>query len=157
MSVAMTNCGELGWVSDRAGYRYTARDPTTGLAWPAIPTVFSALAKLAAATAGFDNFAPEACLVNRYEPGARLTMHQDRDEATTSAPIVSVSLGLPATFLWGGLTRNIRPKRVVLYHGDVVVWGGPARMTFHGIDALAEGVHERTGRLRYNLTFPKAA
>ena len=157
MSVAMTNCGTLGWVSDRSGYRYTAHDPITDLAWPAMPSAFVTLAKLAAASAGYENFAPEACLINRYEPGARLTLHQDRDEATMSAPIVSVSLGLPATFLWGGLTRNIRPKRVALYHGDVVVWGGPARMTFHGIDTLASGVHPDTGSLRYNLTFRKAA
>ena len=157
MSVAMTNCGNLGWVSDRNGYRYSKHDPMTGLAWPPLPAAFLALAKHAAATAGFDNFAPEACLVNRYEPGTRLTLHQDRDEATMSAPIVSVSLGLPATFLWGGQTRNARPKRIALYHGDVVVWGGPARMTFHGIDTLADGLHESTGRLRYNLTFRKAA
>ncbi len=157
MSVAMTNCGALGWVSDRSGYRYATHDPITRHVWPAMPPAFLTLATSAAAAAGFASFAPEACLVNRYEPGARLTLHQDRDEATMSAPIVSVSLGLPATFLWGGLTRNIRPRRVALYHGDVVVWGGPARLTFHGIDTLADGLHESVGRLRYNLTFRKAA
>ena len=156
MSVAMTNCGGLGWVSDRGGYRYTTHDPITRRGWPVMPRSFLPLATSAAAAAGFASFAPDACLVNRYEPGARLTLHQDRDEATMSAPIVSVSLGLPATFLWGGPTRNIRPRRVALYHGDVVVWGGPARLTFHGIDTLSDGLHESVGRLRYNLTFRKA-
>jgi len=156
MSVAMTNCGEVGWVSDRHGYRYDRIDPETAAAWPTMPPVFRALAVRAAEVAGFPGFAPDACLVNRYEPGARLALHQDRDERDFAAPIVSVSLGLPATFLWGGDARAVRPRRLRLVHGDVVVWGGPARLTFHGVDPLRDGSHRDTGRTRYNLTFRKA-
>jgi len=156
MSVTMTNCGAVGWVSDRAGYRYDARDPDTGRRWPAMPPVFERLATGAAAAAGYAGFAPDACLINRYVPGARLWLHQDRDERDFDAPIVSVSLGLPATFLWGGATRGGRVRRVPLEHGDVVVWGGPARLTFHGILPLEEGTHPFTGLLRYNLTFRRA-
>jgi alkylated DNA repair protein (DNA oxidative demethylase) len=157
MSVAMTNAGRLGWVSDRRGYRYDDRDPLTGLPWPAMPPAFAELARQAAAAADYDGFAPEACLINRYEPGAKLSLHQDRDERNLDEPIVSVSLGVDATFLWGGRTRGDRPRRLVLHHGDVVVWGGPARLTFHGIDTLAESGHPSTGMLRYNLTFRTAA
>ena len=156
MSVAMTNCGDVGWVSDRAGYRYDARDPDSGRRWPAMPPVFERLAAGAAAAAGYAGFAPDACLINRYVPGARLSLHQDRDERDFNAPIVSVSLGLPVTFLWGGATRGGRVRRVPLEHGDVVVWGGPARLTHHGILPLAEGTHPLTGMLRYNLTFRRA-
>jgi DNA oxidative demethylase len=156
MSVAMTNCGDAGWVTDRSGYRYDASDPQTGRAWPAMPTVFSALAAGAAAAAGFAGFAPDACLINQYRPGARLSLHQDRDERDFSAPIVSVSLGLPAIFLWGGQQRADRPTRIPLMHGDVVVWGGVDRLTFHGVRPLAEGVHPLTGAVRYNLTFRTA-
>lgn len=156
MSVAMTNCGSLGWVTDRTGYRYDAIDPTTGRPWPDIPPVFRELAGQAAAQAGFAGFRPEACLVNCYEPGARLSLHQDRDEKNYDEPIVSVSLGLPATFLWGGLKRADRPVRYRLTHGDVVVWGGPSRLTFHGVAPLADGEHEKLGRRRINLTFRKA-
>ena len=156
MSVAMTNCGAAGWVSDRSGYRYDAIDPETGRPWPAMPGVFAQLAARAAGAAGFDAFAPDACLVNRYEPGTRLTLHQDRDERDFGAPIVSVSLGVPATFLWGGAARADRPRRVRLQHGDVVVWGGPARLHFHGIDSLREGHHPLTGSLRLNLTLRRA-
>src|SRR6185437_14362945 len=145
-----------GWVSDRAGYRYDHRDPESGRRWPAMPDEFAALAVQAAARAGFDGFAPDACLVNRYEPGTRLSLHQDRNERDFEAPIVSVSLGLPAIFLFGGLERSDRPKRVPLVHGDVVVWGGPARLAFHGVDPLAEGDHKLTGDCRINLTFRKA-
>ena len=136
MSVAMTNCGALGWVSDRSGYRYTGRDPLSDRSWPAMPASFRALAVAAASRAGFDGFAPDACLVNRYVAGARLTMHQDRDERQLGQPIVSVSLGLPAVFLWGGAQRGDRTRRVPLSHGDVVVWGGPARI----LSAHAKGL-----------------
>jgi alkylated DNA repair protein (DNA oxidative demethylase) len=156
MSVAMTNCGEAGWVSDRAGYRYESHDPQTGQPWPAMPDAFLDLAVTAAARAGFPGFTPDACLVNRYEPGARLTLHQDRDERDFTAPIVSVSLGLPAVFLFGGERRADRARRVALAHGDVVVWGGPARLRYHGVLPLAEGSHPATGRHRINLTFRKA-
>ena len=157
MSVAMTNCGSLGWVTDHTGYRYDAIDPATGRPWPDMPPIFRELAGQAAAQAGFAGFRPEACLVNRYEPGARLSLHQDRDEKNYDAPIVSVSLGLPATFLWGGVRRTDRPVRYRLAHGDVVVWGGPSRLTFHGVAPLADGEHALLGRKRVNLTFRKAA
>jgi DNA oxidative demethylase len=156
MSVAMTNCGAVGWTTDRTGYRYTATDPDSGSLWPAMPPLFASLASRAAAAAGFDDFAPDACLINRYVPGARMSLHQDRNELDRTAPIVSVSLGLPATFLWGGVTRAQRPTRVRLANGDVVVWGGPARLTFHGIAALADGRHGLTGAARFNLTFRRA-
>ena len=155
MSVAMTNCGELGWVSDRRGYRYDPVDPASGARWPALPDTFRALARDAAARAGYPDFAPDACLVNRYEPGARLSMHQDRDEKDLRAPIVSVSLGLPAVFLWGGDERGDEARRVALQHGDVVVWGGPSRLRFHGVLALSDGEHPFAGALRINLTFRK--
>src|SRR5689334_15480783 len=138
MSVAMTNCGRVGWVTDRTGYRYDATDPATGRPWPAMPRAFADLAAEAAEAAGLGGFRPDACLVNRYAPGARLSLHQDRDERDFGQPIVSVSLGLPAIFLWGGQTRADRVRRVPLIHGDVMVWGGPARLTFHGVHSLAE-------------------
>src|SRR6185312_4858420 len=156
MSVAMTNCGEAGWVSDATGYRYHSRDPETGRPWPAIPELFMALAARAAAEAGFANFTPDACLINRCEPGARLTLHQDRDEQDFTKPIVSVSLGLPAVFLFGGLRRKERPRRVRIESGDVAVWGGPARLAFHGIAPLAAGFDSLAGGYRINLTFRKA-
>jgi len=153
MSVAMTNCGEAGWVTDRRGYRYDAIDPETGEPWPAMPPLFLKLAEEAAAKAGFAGFVPDACLINRYEPGAKLSLHQDRNERSFEAPIVSFSLGLPAKFLFGGLERSERPRRVRLESGDVVVWGGAARLAYHGVDTLAEGEHPLTGRCRLNLTF----
>ena len=156
MSVAMTNCGRLGWVSDEAGYRYTLADPATGRPWPALPPAFARLANAAAAAAGFAGSDPDACLVNRYAPGTKLSLHQDRNETDLDAPIVSVSLGLPATFLWGGARRADRPARHRLVHGDVVVWGGPSRLAFHGVDTLAGGMHLATGAARINLTFRKA-
>jgi alkylated DNA repair protein (DNA oxidative demethylase) len=156
MSVGMTNCGALGWVSDASGYRYDGRDPETGRPWPELPASFRALAASAAARAGFADYEPDACLVNHYEPGARLTLHQDKNEHDTAAPIVSVSLGLPCVFLFGGDTRDERPTRVPLFHGDVVVWGGPARMRYHGVLAIKEGSHAVTGACRINLTFRKA-
>lgn len=157
MSVAMTNCGSYGWVSDKSGYRYSPYDPLSARAWPILPAVFCELARAAAACVGFDAFVPDACLINRYEPGARLALHQDRDECDFTAPIVSVSLGLPAVFLFGGQLRSDRPTRLQLMHGDVVVWGGPARLRFHGVQKLATGIHPQLGAVRYNLTLRKAA
>lgn len=153
MSVAMTNCGAVGWFSDRRGYRYAAIDPTTGKRWPLMPEAFFRLAREAARAAGFDEYAPDVCLINRYEVGARLTLHQDQDERDRRAPIVSVSLGLPATFLFGGLARSEPQRRVPLVHGDVVAWGGPSRMRYHGVLPIKEGEHPQTGARRYNLTF----
>jgi alkylated DNA repair protein (DNA oxidative demethylase) len=156
MSVAMTNCGTYGWVSDRTGYCYDAIDPSRGAKWPEMPRSFRTLATRAAAQAGFEGFAPDSCLVNRYEPGARLTLHQDKNERDFGAPIVSVSLGIPAVFLFGGGKRSDRPQRVALAHGDVVVWGGPARLRYHGVLPLADNRHPLVGRQRFNLTFRKA-
>jgi DNA oxidative demethylase len=156
MSVAMTNCGGLGWVTDRSGYRYDANDPEAGKPWPAMPPSFCRLAGQAAAQAGFGAFAPDACLVNRYEPGAKMSLHQDKDENDFGAPIVSVSLGLPAIFLFGGLKRSDKPRRFRLEHGDIAVWGGPVRLFFHGVAPLADGEHALLGRQRINLTFRKA-
>lgn len=155
MSVAMTNCGSAGWVSDPSGYRYDPIDPDSGKPWPAMPPVLCRLAADAAAEAGFDRFAPEACLINRYVPGTKLSLHQDKDELDFAAPIVSVSLGLPATFLFGGLKRGDTPRRYRLEHGDVAVWGGPSRLFYHGVAPLADGEHGVLGRQRINLTFRK--
>jgi DNA oxidative demethylase len=157
MSVAMTNCGEVGWVSDRHGYRYTTHDPLTGQPWPPMPALFSTLAERAARAAGFEGFNPDDCLINRYVPGARLTLHQDKDENDFRAPIVSVSLGLPAVFLFGGNSRKDKQRRVPLAHGDVVAWGGPARLYHHGVLPLKDGNHPDLGRQRINLTFRLAA
>jgi DNA oxidative demethylase len=156
MSVAMTNCGHAGWLTDETGYRYDGVDPLSGRNWPALPELFRELACAAAEAAGYRGFDPDACLVNRYEPGARMSLHQDRNERDFTQPIVSVSLGLPATFLFGGPKRNDRPRRLRLSHGDVVVWGGPSRLFFHGVAPLADGIHPATGRSRINLTFRKA-
>jgi DNA oxidative demethylase len=156
MSVAMTNCGKAGWITDRRGYRYAAVDPMTERPWPAMPPVFLDVARRAAAAAGFDGFAPDSCLINRYAPGTQLSLHQDRNERDYAAPIVSVSLGLPAVFLFGGLRRSDRPRRIPLESGDVVVWGGPSRLVFHGVAPLAEGTHPLTGGCRINLTLRHA-
>jgi alkylated DNA repair protein (DNA oxidative demethylase) len=157
MSVAMTNCGALGWVTDRKGYRYALVDPETHTPWPAMPNVFMDLAREAATKAGYPSFVPDACLVNRYEPGARLTLHQDKNENDFEEPIVSVSLGLPAVFLFGGLGRSDKTVRVPVSHGDVLVWGGPARLRYHGVNPLKDGSHPLAGGYRFNLTFRKAA
>lgn len=156
MSVAMTNCGQVGWVTDRKGYRYDPLDPDTGRPWPSLPECFTQLAEGAAAEAGFAAFRPDVCLINRYEPGARMSLHQDRDEHDFSSPIVSVSLGLSATFLFGGSKRSDRPHRLPLTHGDVVVWGGATRLSFHGVAPVADGSHPAVGRMRLNLTMRKA-
>jgi DNA oxidative demethylase len=157
MSVAMSNCGSLGWVTDKTGYRYDAIDPLTQHPWPPMPESFLRLATTAAAAAGFADFVPDACLINRYEPGAKLSLHQDKDERDFSQPIVSVSLGIPAVFLFGGLKRADKTERIPVTHGDVVVWGGPARLRYHGILPLKEDEHILLGRQRINLTFRKAA
>lgn len=156
MSVANTNCGALGWVSDRRGYRYSATDPESGLPWPAMPAAFAELALAAAAAAGFAGYAPDACLVNHYRPGTRLSLHQDKDERDHRAPIVSVSLGMPAVFLFGGHTRTEKAARVPLQHGDVVVWGGVDRLRFHGVLPLKELPHPVLGAERINLTLRQA-
>ena len=156
MSAAMTNCGSCGWVSDATGYRYDDCDPLSGRRWPAMPESFLRLASRAAAQLGFSDFVPDACLINRYDPGARLSMHRDSDEGDLRAPIVSVSLGLPAIFLWGGLKRGDRPRRIPLEQGDVVVWGGPTRLHYHGVVPIKEGEHPLSGRCRLNLTFRRA-
>ncbi len=156
MSVAMTNCGAAGWVTDRTGYRYDPRDPDSGRPWPGMPDAFLRVATAAAAAAGYPDFAPDACLINRYQPGARLSLHQDRNERDLAAPIVSVSLGLPAVFQFGGLKRNDPARRIALQHGDVVVWGGPSRLRYHGVLPLPDGEHPVLGRARVNLTFRRA-
>lgn len=156
MSVAMTNCGDLGWSSDTRGYQYSGEDTLTGRRWPPMPEPFRALALAAAQEAGFSHFQPDACLINRYEPGAKLSLHQDKDEKDLRQPIVSVSLGLPAVFQFGGFERGDAVQRVLLEHGDVVVWGGPSRLRFHGILPVKPGVHPLAGAYRYNLTFRRA-
>ena len=156
MSVAMTNCGAAGWVTDRTGYRYARTDPLTGKPWPDIPDSFRELAAAAASRAGYAAFVPDSCLINRYAPGSRLSLHQDRNERDFAEPIVSVSLGLPATFQFGGRKRTDKVSRHPLRHGDVAVWGGPARLFFHGITTLKDGSHPQTGRFRFNLTFRAA-
>ncbi len=156
MAVALTNCGAQGWVSDEQGYRYSPTDPKTGLPWPAMPQVLLDLADRAACAAGFDGFVPDACLINHYVPGTRLTLHQDRDERDFGQPIVSLSLGLPAVFLFGGLQRSDRTQRIPLSHGDVLVWGGEDRLRYHGVMPIKPGVHPRMGERRINLTLRKA-
>jgi len=155
MSVAMTNCGRVGWVSDGTGYRYDVLDPDTGLPWPPMPEVFLDIAVRAAAEAGFAGYDPDACLINRYVAGAKLSLHQDRDENDATAPIVSVSLGLSAVFLWGGKRRSDSVRRLRIENGDIAVWGGPARFVYHGVAPLTEGYHPLTGNVRINLTFRK--
>ncbi len=156
MSVPMTNCGELGWVSDRRGYRYDEYDPDSAKRWPPMPDAFLTLAKNAATAAGFENFQPDACLINRYSAGTRLSLHQDKNESDFTAPIVSVSLGIPAIFLFGGMQRTDKPTRILLTHGDVAVWGGPARLHYHGVLPIQAAHHPATGECRINLTFRKA-
>ncbi|MEC7816195.1 MAG: DNA oxidative demethylase AlkB [Pseudomonadota bacterium] len=157
MSAAMTCCGPLGWVTDRKGYRYQSTDPESGQPWPAMPPAFLELARTAAAEAGFPGFEPDACLINRYQRGAKMGLHQDRDEASFDWPIVSVSLGLPMVFQFGGARRSDRPQKIPLGHGDVVIWGGPVRLNYHGVLTLKAGDHPLTGPHRFNLTFRKAS
>jgi alkylated DNA repair protein (DNA oxidative demethylase) len=157
MSVAMTNCGDLGWITDRTGYRYTTLDPLTDKPWPPMPTPFRDLAERAATAANFPRFTSNACLMNRYAPGTRLSLHQDKNEKDYTHPIVSVSLGLPATFLLGTLRRTDTPRRIRIEHGDVFVWGGPARLIYHGVAPIAAGIHPLTGSFRINITFRRVA
>ena len=157
MSVAMTNCGALGWITDRTGYRYDGVDPESGRKWPTMPDCFLQLATSAAVEACFDKFIPDACLINRYESSAKLSLHQDKDEQDFSQPIVSVSLGIPATFLFGGMQRSDKTSRIPVEHGDVIVWGGPARLRYHGVMPLKDDSHPLLGKYRVNLTFRKAA
>jgi alkylated DNA repair protein (DNA oxidative demethylase) len=156
MSVALTNCGALGWTTDRCGYRYTRLDPDNNRPWPAMPDVFARLANEAAHTAGFEDFRPDACLVNRYTPGARLSRHQDKNEHDFDAPIVSVSLGMTATFLFGGPQRTDKTAKVPLCHGDVAVWGAQDRLRYHGVMPLKDDPHPLLGSRRISLTFRKA-
>ncbi|WP_062786197.1 DNA oxidative demethylase AlkB [Aquitalea pelogenes] len=156
MSVAMSNCGELGWVSDRHGYRYSRLDPQSGQPWPAMPEVLQELARIWAAAAGFDNFVSNACLINCYQAGSKMSLHQDRDERDFAHPILTLSLGLPARFMLGGLQRQDPYRKLLLQHGDVLVFGGPARLCFHGIMPLADGDHALLGKRRISLTFRRA-
>ena len=156
MSVGLTSCGRRGWVSDANGYRYASHDPVSGEPWPPMPELFHDLARHAAQCAGFPGFAPDACLINRYYPRSRMSLHQDRNERDLDAPVVSVSLGLPAIFMFGGLERGDRPQHLLLQHGDTVVWGGAARLRFHGVQPLKAGHHPLTGGQRINLTFRKS-
>ena len=156
MSAALSSCGTLGWTTDRSGYRYTRLDPLSDQPWPEMPAVFRELAQAAAMAAGFSDFMPDACLINRYLPGAKMSLHQDKDERSYDAPIVSVSLGLPAIFLFGGLKRSDKSRRVSLFHGDIVVWGGVDRLRYHGVLPLNEGQHPQLGAQRINLTFRRA-
>ncbi|MGE3782414.1 MAG: DNA oxidative demethylase AlkB [Alphaproteobacteria bacterium] len=156
MSVAMTNCGAAGWLTDRTGYRYDRIDPDSGRPWPAMPDCFRALASEAARDAGYPDFVPDSCLINRYEPGTKLSLHQDKNERDYAQPIVSVSLGLPATFQFGGPKRGDPVRKIALKHGDVAVWGGPSRLFYHGVAELKDGDHDRLGRQRINLTFRRA-
>ena len=153
MSVAMTNCGSAGWVTDRTGYRYSAQDPVTGEVWPAIPERWHTLATGAAEEAGYADYRSDACLINRYAAGAAMGSHQDRNEQDFSQPIVSVSLGLPARFFVQGPERRGRSIPVDIKSGDVIVWGGESRLWFHGVRPLKDGTDPVFGAYRYNLTF----
>ncbi|WP_435036430.1 DNA oxidative demethylase AlkB [Pseudomonas neuropathica] len=153
MSVGTSSCGPLGWITDRHGYRYSSVDPLSDLPWPAMPEVFSTLAQSAAAQAGFSGFNADSCLINRYVPGAKMSLHQDKDEKAYSAPIVSLSLGLPAMFLFGGFSRSDKSQRIALLHGDMVVWGGVDRLRYHGVLPIKQGRHPLLGEQRINLTF----
>jgi alkylated DNA repair protein (DNA oxidative demethylase) len=153
MVISMTNCGLTGWISSGKGYRYADVDPLSGKPWPGMPAAFLELAQQAAQLAGFDEFRPSICLINRYAEGTGLQMHQDRDETRDGAPVVSVSLGLPAVFRFGAGPGRDQASDIPLQHGDVVVWGGPSRMAYHGVLPIAPGEHALTGRYRFNLTF----
>ncbi|MCB9879012.1 MAG: DNA oxidative demethylase AlkB [Planctomycetes bacterium] len=156
MAAAQSNCGALGWVADRRGYRYEACDPETGRPWPAMPQVFASLARDAAGECGYDGFDPDCCLLNRYEVGCGMGQHVDADEQDFAWPIVSVSLGLPMTFRFGGVERGGKTLPVVLQHGDVLVFGGAARRRYHGTSPLKRGVHPVLGACRVNLTLRRA-
>lgn len=156
MRIEMTNCGLVGWVNIDGRYRYSRVDPLTGRSWPGMPATFRRIAGAAASAAGYPDFQPAVCIINRYAVGADLQMHQDRDDTQDRQPVVSVSLGLPAIFHFGGQGRGEKPLTIPLDDGDVVVWGGASRMHRHGVAPVAPGVHPRTGAYRYNLTFRTA-
>jgi alkylated DNA repair protein (DNA oxidative demethylase) len=156
MSVALSSCGQFGWTTDRSGYQYTRLNPHTGQPWPPMPNVFMELAQSAAQAAGFADFIPDACLINRYIPGAKLALHQDKDERGYEWPVVSVSLGIPAMFLFGGHARSDATQKVPLFHGDVVVWGGEDRLRYHGVMPIRQAEHPQLGEQRINFTFRKA-
>ncbi len=153
MSAAMTNCGAWGWVTDADGYRYSDIEPETGRTWLPIPAVWIQWVNLFCQRAGLGTFNPDACLINRYAPGAGMGLHQDKDEKDLAIPIVSFSLGAPVLFRWGGLNRQEPVSEFLLEHGDVLVWGGADRMRFHGVKKLRRYQHPLTGHYRYNLTF----
>ena len=156
MSAAMSSCGDLGWVTDRQGYRYSSTDPLTDRPWPAMPSLLRQIAIEAAAAGSYEHFEPDACLINRYTTGARMGLHQDKDEDDMAAPIVSVSLGASIRFLFGGTARTDKAAGWTLEHGDIVVWGGASRLFFHGVAPLGKRAeHPTTGPMRYNLTFRK--
>ncbi|WP_130901586.1 DNA oxidative demethylase AlkB [Pseudomonas sp. Sample_23] len=153
MSVGTSSCGQLGWITDRSGYRYSSVDPLSGLPWPSMPAVFADLAHEAAERAGFMDFHADSCLINQYVPGAKMSLHQDKDEKGYAAPIVSLSLGLPAMFLFGGFERSDKSQRIPLLHGDMVVWGGVDRLRYHGVLPIKPGHHPLLGDRRINITF----
>ena len=156
MSARLSSCGDLGWTTDRDGYRYSPVDPLNACPWPDMPGVFLALAEAAANTAGFEGFVPDACLINAYAPGARMSLHQDKNERSYTAPIVSISLGLPAIFQFGGFERSAPAQRISLFHGDIMVWGGVDRLRFHGVMPIKPGQHDLLGEQRINITLRQA-
>lgn len=156
MSVLTSSCGKRGWISDKKGYRYSTIDPISGQTWPEMPDSFITLAQQAAAIAGFENFAPDSCLINSYASGAKMGLHQDKDERDFTQPIVSVSLGVAAMFQMGGFKRGEQALKFALHHGDVLVWGRTARLRFHGVLPVKAATHPAFGERRVNLTFRKA-
>ncbi|UXL40787.1 DNA oxidative demethylase AlkB [Pseudomonas fragi] len=156
MSARLSSCGDLGWASDRDGYRYSPVDPLSAQPWPALPAAFLTLARTAAEAAGFNGFVPDACLINSYAPGAKMSLHQDKNERSFTAPIVSISLGLPATFQFGGFQRSATTQRISLFHGDIVVWGGVDRLRYHGVLPIKPGHHSLLGEQRINITLRQA-
>ncbi|THJ30850.1 DNA oxidative demethylase AlkB [Lampropedia aestuarii] len=156
LSVRTTSCGTHGWSSDPTGYSYVRHHPLTDQAWPEIPAAWSALATEAAQEAGFAQFAPDTCLINQYGLDSKMALHQDRSEQDLRQPVVSISLGMSALFLWGGMQRSDKPAHVLLHHGDMVVWGGVDRLRFHGIKHLTGAPHPQLGAMRYNLTLRRA-
>ncbi len=152
LNISMTNCGEVGWVSDDKGYRYQAEDPTSGRKWPNMPNAFKTLGQSAAQAARFEGFCPNACLINHYQAGQKLSAHQDKNEPDLSQPVVSVSLGMSATFLIHGNSRNNRAQKIQLHDGDVMVWGRSARLMYHGVETKQSQPHPTLGFHRFNVT-----
>lgn len=156
MSARLSSCGALGWTTDRDGYHYSPLDPLSARPWPAMPGVFLALAAAAASSAGFSGFVPDSCLINAYAPGAKMSLHQDKNERCHTAPIVSISLGLPAIFQFGGFERSDPTQRIALFHGDIMVWGGVDRLRYHGVMPIKPGHHSLLGEQRINITLRQA-